>query len=264
MTSNKKINSGNKRNLRIFYQDYDAISFESRSRDPNKSRPSWFTYERCLNNLIYSIIHSRSKFNIYFTLWYDSNDISNIKILETTQNLITQLELKGHSFKILSGDFRSGAVSAKNLTQYINSSNDYESDDLIYVCENDYLHQPNWIDYLDELIDSNLDFDYLSLYDHKDNYTLPIHQNFNSKLYYTKNHIWRTGFSTCFSKICTVSTLRKDYLTLLNYDDFFCFAMLNLFGRKLLIATPGLSTHAMINYESPAVDWESLASIEYK
>jgi hypothetical protein len=39
--------------------------------------------------------------------------------------------------------------------------------------------------------------------------------------------------------------------------------MLNLIGRKLLIATPGLSTHAMINYESPAVDWEGISKIKH-
>ena len=253
-----------KRKLRIYYLDYNAVKFESRSRDPNKTRPEWFSYEVCLNNILYSVINSNSNFEIHFTLWYDAVDATEINLTESTQKLTPQLNNLGHTFQIITGDFKSGANSAKQLLEFLNQNKEFSDDDLIYVCENDYLHQIDWIKKVDELYTSQIEFDYVSLYDHRDNYTLPIHQEFNVKFHYTEHNIWRTGFSTCFSKISTLGVIKRDLSILLNYDDFLCFSLLKLFNRKLLISIPGLSTHAMTNFQSPAVNWDLIAQVNYK
>jgi hypothetical protein len=253
----------NKKRLRIFYLDYDAINFESRSRDPMKGRPSWFSYELCLINLLYSIVHQQSSLEIHFTWWYDKSDDQEIKLSSKLIELVNQLKDKGHFFEIICADFQSGAKSAKQLFKYLSEIKDEFNSDIIYTCENDYLHVPDWIFKIENLYNSNINFDYVSLYDHKDNYTLKIHQDFITTLYSTENNIWRTGFSTCFSKISTLEVIKRDLQILSNYDDFICFTYLKLFNRKLLISIPGLSTHAMQGYESPAIQWSHIAKNNY-
>jgi len=253
-----------KRKLRIYYLDYNAKKFEHRSRDPNKTRPDWFSYEVCLNNILYSIINSNSNIEVCFTLWYDAKDETDVNLSESTKNLISQFGNLEHSFQMITGDFKSGSNSAKELLIFLNQKTEFSDDDLIYICENDYLHQIDWIKKVNELYTSQIEFDYVSLYDHRDNYTLSIHQEFNVKFYHTEHNIWRTGFSTCFSKVSTLRVIKRDLSILTNYDDFLCFSLLKLFNRKLLISIPGLSTHAMTNFESPAVNWDLIARVNYK
>jgi glycosyltransferase involved in cell wall biosynthesis len=132
-------------------------------------------------------------------------------------------------------------------------------DDIIYLLEDDYLHQPDWLEKFAGLIQSNIHYDYLSLYDHGDNYTLPTHKRFNTELFHTKTHIWRTIFSTCGSFITRVRNIQEDELALKALPDFQLFLHLSMHGRVLLAAIPGLSTHAMTGLESPGVDWHAIS-----
>jgi hypothetical protein len=250
----------NKKRLRIFYLDYDAINFESRSRDPMKGRPSWFSYELCLINLLSSILNQNSGFEIHFTWWYDKANNQEIKTNAKLIGLVNQLKNNGHFFNIITSDFKSGAKSAQHLFKYLSEIDDQFNSDIIYTCENDYLHMPDWVSKIESLYNSNIIFDYVSLYDHLDNYTLAIHQDFKINLYYTENNIWRSGFSTCFSKISTLAVIKRDINILNKYDDFICFTYLKLLNRKLLISIPGLSTHAMLGYESPSIEWSHIAN----
>ena len=135
---------------------------------------------------------------------------------------------------------------------------DIDEGDYIYFLENDYLHIDNWYQKFLEVIRSNIKFDYISLYDHRDNYNLPFHQNFIQKLRYTDNHIWKKVFSTCASVIVRYDTFKKD-ISILNMDDFTTFCYLNLLCRDLICPVPGLSTHAMLGFESPGVNWDAVA-----
>jgi hypothetical protein len=249
------------RNIHIYYLHYDVSKHESRSRDPGKQRPNWFTYELVLKSFLLSL-NTEEKFlgKINLTIWYDGDPLDSYAI--DLRNLITSIVVSSNtkiSFK--AGAWGSGSESARALHLYVLNNEPGASDeDLVYFLENDYLHKPGWLAAVQSAIDSNLNFDYLSLYDHADNYTLPIHQRFKNEMFFSKNYLWRTCFSTCYSKICSFSVFREDIAILFNYDDFICFVMLNLKGRRLFVATPGLSTHAMFGLESPGTDWDVIAN----
>lgn len=246
-------------NLHIFYLHYDATKFEKRSRDPQKQRPSWFSYDLCLLNFLKSLNGNACRGRLSFTLWYDGS-IDELRLGQDIATAIETAQSSGIEVKVIAGDFGSGSKSGYNLQNYIVQQDSILDDDLVYTLENDYLHQPDWLKKVDELYHSEIQYDYISLYDHGDNYRLPIHRKFTSEIFATKNHIWRTCFSTCYSKLSRGRTMREDLPILTRYDDFLAFSLMQLKGRKLVVSIPGLSTHAMAGLESPAVDWEKIAA----
>ena len=246
-------------NLHIYYLHYNTKEFEHRSRDPRKHRPSWFSYDLCLANILKTVSHRKFAGKVHFTLWHDGE----LKPNSLSNNVLTAIataEQSGVLFKAVCGEFGSGAKSAFNLHYHLAGDTNIADDDLVYTLENDYLHQDGWLDKVDELVNSGISFDYISLYDHADNYLLNVHKNFKNQMFYTRSHLWRTCFSTCYSKLARHRTLREDLAILLKYDDFLACALFNLKNRILMVSTPGLSTHAMTGLESPAVDWNRIAA----
>jgi hypothetical protein len=237
--------------LRIFYIHYNAKKYEAKSRDPNKLRPELFSYENCFDNLIQSIRNSKYKAKVELSIWFDGNfdDLQNDFIYK---NLPSDIKTQ-----ILHAEFRGGTKSCMALVEYIAAA-EYAPNDLIYLLENDYNHQMDWLDKTVELTQSNIPFDYISLYDHADNYRLPLHQRMNIQLYFSESQIWKTGLSTCWSFLAFHKTLFQDQVLLKTNEDFMLFVKLNLIGRRLITAVPGLSTHCMKGYESPAVDWKNV------
>jgi hypothetical protein len=246
-------------NLHIYYLHYNARLFEGRSRDPQKRRPDWFSYNGCLTNMLRTLSECHFAGGVYFTLWYDG-DLAGTQLSPDVLLAIGAAEAAGVHVGVICGNFGSGAKSAHDLHHYLAGNAAIADDDLVYTIENDYLHQPGWLDKVDELVQSGIAFDYISLYDHADNYTLAVHKNFKNQLFFTRSSLWRTCFSTCFSKIMRMRTLREDIPILTAYDDFLACALMNLKARVLMVATPGLSTHAMTGLESPSVDWQRVAN----
>ena len=234
--------------VRIFYIHYNADKYEKASRDPNKARPDLFSYENCFLNLLQSIRQSRYKDAVELTVWFDGNmdDFQNDFI---SRQIPTDI-----STQVLHSEFRNGTKSCMALVNYIAQAS-YAPHDLIYCLENDYSHQMDWLDKTMELVNSDVEFDYLSLYDHVDNYRLPIHQRMNTQLFYTPSQIWKTALSTCWSFMTRHQTFCVDYGLLNSNEDFMLFIKLNVIGRRLLVALPGLSAHGMRGLESPGVNW---------
>lgn len=245
-------------NLHIYYLHYNAQKFEGRSRDPQKRRPDWFSYNTCLINILTTLTVRRFAGQVSFTLWYDG-ELAVSDLNPDVLKAIAAAEASGVRFGVISGVFGSGAKSAHDLHHYLVGNAGIADDDLVYTLENDYLHQPGWLDKVDELVNSGLRYDYVSLYDHADNYTLSVHKNFKNQLFFTRSSLWRTCFSTCFSKIMRMRTIREDFAILTTYDDYFACALFHLKDRVLMVATPGLSTHAMTGLESPSIDWQKVA-----
>lgn len=242
--------------LHIYFLHYNAHRYENNSRDPLKLRPNWFNYELCLENVIKTTLTQRIEGSVRLTIWYDGDDddLNNDPVIGhiSNSNLAT-------SVSIIKNKWASGKTTFLALRSYLqNNVIDIDEGDYIYFFENDYLHIDNWYQMFLEVIQSNIKFDYISLYDHSDNYNLPFHQNFIQKLRYTDNHIWKKVFSTCASVIVRYDTFKKD-ISILNMDDFTTFCYLNLLGRDLICPVPGLSTHAMLGYESPGVNWDAVA-----
>lgn len=246
-------------NLHIFYLHYNTGKFEHRSRDPQKHRPSWFSYDACLINILKTITHRQFPGQVHFTLWYDGA-LESQSLSPEVLNAIAAAEQSGVVFTAMCGEFGSGAKSAHDLHFHIARDTKIADDDLVYTLENDYLHQSGWLDKVSELTSSGIPYDYISLYDHADNYTLSVHKNFKNQMFFTQSHLWRTCFSTCYSKLARGRTIREDLGILIKYDDFLACALFNLKNRILMVATPGLSTHAMTGLESPAVDWSRIAA----
>jgi hypothetical protein len=242
--------------IRIFYVHYNAGKYENASRDPHKSRPDLFSYENCFLNLLQSIRQSQHKDAVELTIWFDGN-VDDFQSDFMSQNIPTDIRTQ-----VLHGEFRNGTKSCMALVNYIARSA-FAPNDLIYCLENDYSHQMDWLDKTLILYNSDIEFDYLSLYDHVDNYRLPIHQRMNTQLFYTRGQIWKTALSTCWSFLTRHKTFCADYDLLSSNEDFMLFIKLNMIGRRLLVALPGLSAHGMRDLESPGIDWTSVrASVQ--
>jgi hypothetical protein len=159
------------------------------------------------------------------------------------------------------------AEAGSNITSWRVAMNiaerlDAADDDFFYFLENDYLHVDNWIDKFFELIASGIYFDYLSLYDHRDKYFYPMYSDLSSKIFATNTHHWRTTPSTCGSFLVRRSIFLQDFdYWFRDIQDHVQFQ--ELYSKKcrtLLSPIPGLSTHCMEGYLSPAVDWNSIAA----
>lgn len=130
--------------------------------------------------------------------------------------------------------------------------------DLFYILENDYMHCPGWISKVFELYDSGIPVDYLSLYDHRDKYFLPMYEGLQARLFHSQTHHWRTVPSTCGSFLVEISRFRSDFDIFLRWlKDYYLFdALINERKRVLLTPIPGLATHCMEGYLSPTINWQ--------
>jgi len=128
---------------------------------------------------------------------------------------------------------------------------------LIYFLENDYLHVDGWLGKVEELFTTYNGLDYVSLYDHKDKYFLPMYDNLVSKIFITDSHHWRSTPSTCGSFTITKERFDEDYDILSTVrGDHNKFLWLNKNrGRSVVSPIPGLSTHCMEGLMSPTLEW---------
>jgi len=163
----------------------------------------------------------------------------------------------------------SGARAGQITLDHI-SSQSFESNSLVYILENDYLHTDRWIENIRDIYNSNINFDYLTLYDHGDKYhhTEGFHKRYmslRSKVYVCGRLHWRTMTSTCFSFISKPLIIKRDALIFKKFHDMKAFIILRyLKNRKLLSAVPGQSTHCMSSYLSPVTDWAGVSGKEYE
>lgn len=244
------------RTLHIYYR-HVHVKADNVSRFPAKHRPGWFSHESCFRNLVQTIQLDPLASHVKIVVLFDGDleEYSNDFIAKYRDNGITNLNIQL---------LRSGsALDAGMLMLHIIRNTQMPDSDLLYLLENDYLHQHGWVSKVFELFDSGIDFDFLSLYDHSDLYTLPKIANSTYRLVHSKSHHWRTAPSTCGSFILSKKAFDRD-------DEVFrsCLDDRRLFkklvgkkGRVLLSPVPGISTHVMADYLSPTVDWEKINCI---
>jgi hypothetical protein len=119
-------------------------------------------------------------------------------------------------------------------------------DELIYFCEDDYLHHYAAPKVLQEGIKRA---DYVTLYDHPDKYTRLYNGGEFSKVIKTPSSHWRFTISTCMTFGATVKTLKEDQDVFRKYcaeshpRDHAIFTELKERGRKLAVCIPGLACH---------------------
>ena len=225
-----------------------------------KNRPDWFNHEKCFANLIASLELTRTlPLSIRLTVLFDeANGLYE-------DDFVSQYFFNSHDHcfeyefqKYLGGSQR---LAGLYLLDYIDKKN-ISDNEYIYILENDYLHTFDWTHHFYELLNNNLAFDYVSLYDHADKYPFrkgfhEMHSSLQSKVFVAGQRHWRTVPSTCYSFITKGKIFREDF-KILKSDlmDHEMFAELEKKGRILLTPIPGLSTHCMNNLLSPCVDWE--------
>jgi hypothetical protein len=235
---------------RHVHQDVDV-----NIRDPRKLRPDWFSWEACFRNLLLTIRSDPLAYRVKILIIYDG----------TPESFYADFIAGYHANKDLGLDlqFVKGGSNAASFLIALDllRKSDIPGSDLIYLMENDYLHQPGWVSKLFELYDSHHKLDFVSLYDHRDKYDYDMYANLVAKLVYTQTHHWRTAPSTCGTFILDKAALLQDYdLWTSNISDYYLFSKLVEERKRILLTPiPGLATHCMAQYLSPTIDWEKLS-----
>lgn len=240
------------RTIHIFYRHVHSKA-DKNSRDPNKRRPDWFSYERCFRNLLTTIRSDPQGDRVKITVMFDGRyeDFVEDFISGYQANPEYGIELKF----LEAGSDKNSAL----ITLHYIARSGIPDGDVVYMLENDYMHAPGWVSKVLELYDANIAFDYVSLYDHMDKYFLEMYAGLQSRIVVTPSQHWRTAPSSCASYLVQMATFKADYDVLAQgLPDYYFFKILaEQRQRVLLTPIPGLSTHGMAGYLSPAVPWES-------
>ena len=119
-------------------------------------------------------------------------------------------------------------------------------EDLVYFCEDDYLH----LDKAPKLLEEGIRrAEYVTLYDHPDKYTSLYDGGEVSKVIKTASSHWRYTVSTCMTFGCRVRTLREDMEIWREFTagphphDHFIFSKLREKRRRLAVCIPGAACH---------------------
>lgn len=226
--------------------------FSEISKD--KKRPSWFSKEKCFDNLLTTSDQQELDLSIVFD--------GNI----TTHFLADKLcNIKDLKLKLV--NVRSGAKSYIEAIDHIVDS-PWKDHEIVYLLEDDYLHKPNWMKILHEGMSvigagaRDIFSYYVTLYDHKDKYTLPEYENLASIVKVSDSVHWRTTPSTTDTFITTVGAVRRhknvhkafSENTKISFDhERFKYLWAN--GIALFSCVPGYSTHVEEDLLSPITDW---------
>jgi hypothetical protein len=174
----------------------------------------------------------------------------------------------------------------ESIIAALNQALQFDDDDWVYTCEDDYLHTPHFMKYLSEFIE-NKDR-YLALKSRKGNRTRRFTGNLTTKplfiypadypdryqprdiyfslLFLSKHCHWRQITNTTHSFVAQTKTLKKFEKQIresgLQYSDGYLSRKVYgknwLLGKALCVSPiPGLTTHLTEGVMSPFVDWES-------
>jgi len=222
--------------IHIYYRHYNVNDSDG------PKRPKGFDYEKCFLNLLETL---KGTSNYILNVVFDGNP---------DNNWITKYSSHYTLHTIQEG---SDAGSYFKTADIIKNNKLVKTGDLIYFLENDYLHVDGWLGKVEELFTTYNGLDYVSLYDHKDKYFLPMYDNLVSKIFITDSHHWRSTPSTCGSFTITKERFDEDYDILSTVrGDHNKFLWLNKNrGRSVVSPIPGLSTHCMEGLMSPTLEW---------
>lgn len=212
------------------------------------TRPDWFTKEATFRSMF---LHKDDRTNI--TILYDGA-------------LTEDHWLRTYPVAIV--EFQGGTDAASILFQfdYILRQN-WSDETIVYSLEDDYVHRPGWPAILREglatILHPTLSFDYVTLYDHLDKYTLgELYNDLTSKIGASASVHWRTIPSTTNTWASLLWTFRTDIAVFRAFQnqDNEKFKTLGRLGRTIGSCIPGWSTHVHSEWLAPCVDWAELCS----
>jgi len=233
--------------IRVFHLhcNFSALS-------QNKMRPEWFNREKIFDSFILTLDN-----RVEYTAYHDSGNGSIEDHFLNNKN-VNKISEKGGS----------GAQSFLNLLNYV-IKQDYSDEDIIYFVEDDYLHQPGWVDVLLEGFEY-IGADYFTLYDHPNKYYPGMWEKLPSYLMVSPSVHWRTTVSTTNTYACKFKTLKQHFDIHVQYCDLIenwvkdhdKFTHLWNTGSNLISCIPGYSTHVEEGMLSPIIDWENIINLK--
>lgn len=219
---------------------------EDRSRFPQKSRPAGFDHLKCFGNLIETVKGSRHAQRVRIVVYYNGTleqlrqDRFESALLATDLNIEVKLLTATSAVEAVLMMFR--GVREMPLAH----------DDIVYLLENDYLHQPDWVDEVFEAYHALPWLEYVSLYDHPDRYKFP-HRFNKSTLYVTGTRHWISTPVTCGTFLVKFGALMRDFKCLYSTknDNQMFLELTQKLKRTLLTPVPGLAVHCMTEHLDP-------------
>jgi hypothetical protein len=215
----------------------------------HKNRLPNFSRQKCFENLLSTL--DRKRVNVTFLL--DTFYPTDKKHFVLDQSEFPVIEIKEGTE---TGSFL-------RLLDHVVSRN-LDPSTIVYFLEDDYLHRAGWIDVLLEGF-TIPDASYVTLYDHRDKYFLPLYKELASKLFLTPSCHWRTTPSTTNTYAMKVQTLLTHLPIHRQFSegrkisaDHEKFLELGRQEATLISPIPGWSTHVEDKLTSPCIDWESL------
>lgn len=205
-------------------------------------RPDWFSYEKCYRSI-------------------KDADVDLYILLDGTKGQHHfEFALEDNIVEFTGG---SDAQSLLFCLDFIEKQK-LDSEDIVYIVEDDYLHLKGWDQVLQEAFNT-FDVDYVTLYDHPDKYFLPMYNDLQSKLLHSNSVHWRTTPSTCNTYSGKWKTFQKHWDTHRKYclpesthDGYDHTKFLDLWnqGSNLISSIPGYSTHCELSFLTPTVNWK--------
>jgi hypothetical protein len=205
----------------------------------NKAKPSWISNELCLKNA------AKYRKNATLIVFGDNLLESTKEMVSNIADAFFETERHGNSQTFL------------EILEYVTEN--FDTNEIVYFLEDDYIHRENYIDIILEGLQRA---DYVSLYDHPDKYEYES----EASLFYTKSSHWKLTSSTTMTFATKVNTLLFDYMTWKNMTegtktppDYYIWNYLTQKkGRKLATPLPGYATHGEIGWLAPVINWENI------
>ena len=209
-----------------------------------QNRPEWWDKEQVFQNFKKTLNSETTNYTIIYDKHYGERKETFLKNEENVYEVDCGKESK----------------SFCETVNYILSQN-FDDDTIIYFLEDDYVHRPDWDKIL---IDGfSLPVEYVTLYDHGDNYQ-EMYKEFMTKVLHTKLSHWMPTPSTTNTFATKFKTLKYDRDIHIKYStgyepSFDHGKFLELHGvykRTLISSIPGYSTHCHEEFLSPCIDWK--------
>lgn len=219
------------------------------SASQNKARHSHFDRYKCYQNLVDTLGEKKVRITFFLDTFYQ----------EKKRHFL----LEQKTFPVIEIKEGTEAGSFLRMLEHVSEAS-YDDETIIYFLEDDYLHRTGWANIIEEGLGLP-GVDYLTLFDHRDKYFLPVYQDLQSKIYHTESCHWRTTPST-------TNTYAMRYKTLLKHLDVHHefsknrkitadhekFCRLREMGAELISSLPGWATHAEPEFASPCFNWDQM------
>lgn len=224
----------------------------------SKPRPPWFDKAACLRRLV-ATCDAASRVTVVF----DGDARGHFSEAVPGVAEIVEVEGAGSDARSFLGTLAAVLRGCEKET--------IADDDIVYLAEDDYWHEPGWCDALREGLDV---FDYVSAYDHPDKYSTaaipPLAEMQRlPAVHVTRSTHWRTAMSTTNTYAALARTLKED----MHVHRLYCQTwpgqqvttdhekFLDLWGRGRTLGTclPARATHCETGCLAPTVDWAAAA-----